>query len=304
MLNFDLSLNNKINEEEVWDVILQFVTWKNKRCTSPFRMDKSPDCYLYNKQGAILLFDPVEQKNYNVVTAYARLHNISNRESFKILINKNYIPAYSSIKVKKQCKQANIDNEIDISIRWTKKGKDYWAKIGVDEKNLDNVYQINGYWLNGQYVCLDNMTFAYKYYNKYKLYEPNFRRFFLGNVNRNSTWLDKNNSDTLLICKSAKDHKAIKSLLGDCYDYIHVQGENQYPDLENLQYANYIIFFDNDRVGMQGSDRLEQALLEIHNDSKIQKIYIPDSRYKDYTDYYIANGKAKTFKLMSELLML
>lgn len=301
MLKFDLSQKDaKINEEEVWDVILQFVKWKNKRCTSPFRMDKSPDCYLYNKQGTILLFDPVEQKNYNVVTAYARLHNISTKESFKILINKNYESVIPSVKIKKQNSNQSNSNLIDISIKWTKSGKDYWSKIGVTE--LSNIHQINGYWLDGHYTSLPNVTFAYQYENRYKFYEPNYRRFFLGNVNRNSTWFDKNGSDTLFICKSAKDHKAIKSLLGVSYDYIHVQGESQYPDMKKYSYQNYIIFFDNDKPGMEGSDKLKTIIKDIYPDSNVTEIFIPDTNYKDYTDYFLAFGKAETFKLISKLL--
>ena len=77
--NFDFIYD----EESIMSSLLAGVKWSNNRFTSPFRLDKKPDCKLFKAfDGRVMLYDPVLGQALNCFQVYAKLNNVSIAQSF------------------------------------------------------------------------------------------------------------------------------------------------------------------------------------------------------------------------------
>lgn len=202
-----------------------------------------------------------------------------------------------------------VKREIKIKKRdFTKFDLDYWQSYGSNQQILKK-YEVSGlkkYWLiegskEMAFTCIkDNPVYSYHYgSNFYRLYAP-FDSNYKWRTNSGSEILQGWNQlplegEKVILSKSLKD---IMCLFGQGYTACGPQSEHTIiPEttIANLmsRFKEVIVFFDNDRGGIEASKRYERY--------NFKSVFLP-SGSKDISDYYKEFGENKTKLILKEIL--
>ena len=274
-----------VDEYHIYSHYLGYSVKINRPMTSPFRKDNNPSWSLFrSKRNEIMFKDFATGETGNVVKFVQVLFDIKYHEA----LNKIWKDLISNGAVKQ--KIPRIEQELKepskvISIKrkyFTKTDEDYWIQYGIDKEVLNyfNVIPISSFWVNDIQQSFiydkDCPMYAYKIFNKFKIYRPYSKR-------REDKWRNncgpydiqgweqlQDDNDLLIITSSLKDVMTLYTL---GYNAIAPQSENSaIPKtiIDNLKgrFKEIIILFDNDEPGLNAAKKLAEK----HN---LNYIYIP-----------------------------
>lgn len=188
----------------------------------------------------------------------------------------------------------------------------YWEQYGIKATDLllDRLIPLDHYWIIYPDDAIkivskpDNPIFCWAQWgdHKYKIYRPfaeKGKRWF-SNLSPNQLFGMKDlphMGNVLIITKSGKDRLVLKKL---GYNAVGVVSESTLPDHEILRELNNRfdrvgVFFDNDIVGINSANRLQEQY-------GFTKINMPDPLIKDVSDFYKEYGEQKTEELCRNLI--
>ena len=188
--------------------------------------------------------------------------------------------------------------------KWDKRDAEYWKQFGISKKTLNhfNVQPISHYWINeNRFTCKD-ITYAYKYRTKYKIYAPNSEVKWMSNTtakqiqgwNQLEESIKEFGNDVVVLTSSLKDVMCLYELR---YPAVALQSEMQFPEdklMETLKskFKMITLLYDNDfdkknNPGQTMAKRIEGCFL-IH---KLQNLVIHENYYaKDLSDFISIYG--------------
>jgi len=300
-----------IDEDSIFELVFGHKPEEHEYTTSPFRDDKSPGCYFeYSTSGRLKFVDwasdyyvnntkMVSMDCFDAVKIYYNLPNFYQTLLFVYnhLIKGEELTARPSKNLKERIEK--IETDILIETReFNHIDANYWNKYKISSQNLkdDKVFAVRKFRINsnkssGKITYPYKPTYAYTDFNsnKKKLYCPTgSKKFkFITNCGKNDIGGVSSLShtkDNLIITKSYKDCRVIKN---QGYDVVWFQNEGMFPDIFILLqvvsgYKEIIVFFDNDRAGIEASSKLVEYLTPLG--LKVRDIFLPDLSIKDPSD--------------------
>jgi len=310
------SILSKISEYDIWRYYVDNISL-NKVFKSPLREDNNPSASLFiTTAGKVLMKDFGLGKALNVFSFLKLKYNLNYQEVL-VMIDKDFNLGFwnhtdRTYTLNKKPIITNYKPQVQdyakILIKrkkYTKEELRYWEDYSITPETLElyKVSSLKCYWINKagnmyQYCNNEkNYIFCYDLEDeRYKIYQPlNFNYRFCTNAGPNILQgyqqLPKK-GDLLIITKAMKDVMVLHEL---GYNSVAVQSENTQPDdsiIEELKsrFKTCIIFFDNDKAGIEASDKLSIK----HN---LKKIEIPkEFKVKDISDFIKKYNKEETIK--------
>lgn len=287
--------------------------------SSTFRDDKHPSFGIFkSSNGSLLWKDLATGKTGSILTFVKEVEGLYHtKQALKVIYDKiiqnklhitkegiiirdSYINMYRSISIKRQ--------------NFSKTDEKYWEQYYISRNTLKlfNVYPIEFFWIDDKLSPLrytkDCPMYAYKVFNKFKIYRP-FSTTREDKWRTNCSSIDilgyeqlPETGDLLIITKSLKDVMVLYEL---GYTSIALQSENDrldekiYKNLSN-RFKNIVILFDNDEPGKESAAKLADKfkLNYCFIDSSFFELY----KVKDISDYISVFGKEKTIELLKSLL--
>lgn len=299
--------------------------------TSPFRPDKIGKCFLSEYNGIITFKDFAYPKynKYTCIHAVSEVQNVSYTHAISLIRKRldygNRIMNNYTVNV------VNSGVKIDTSGNkriwfepflykgepsFTKLDVEYWSKRGVSKTQLesDHVFSLHHYYIIGQYKkkFFPEEYPCYAYYfpdsGNSKLYFPTREdNKFISTANKNDIWKweDFPPSDIFIITKSYKDGRMLKNIFPDI-DIYAFQNEGVIPD--NLELVSLrrkgLILYDNDRPGIEASERLAKYLLDNNYSPNVSCIRFDKKFGKDVDEVYLNFGKDPIIELITSNIKL
>lgn len=295
-----------------YDIYVQYLGYRpviGQLYTSPLRQDSNPSFGIfYAKPSNKLLFKDFGTGESGDCFKFASLvEGVSSREINKVIYDQyvsKKLPKKSQAKPLAKRKSNVLDIVID-DIPLTAEGLSYWQRYGISQDTLKkyNVKQIHKFWVNGvEYwrASKDKPMFAYIIFDKMKIYRPFFKRmkFYSSCTSADiQGWeqLDYSN-DTVYITKSMKDVMLLHEL---GYSAVAPNGEGhalnkKAVEILRKRFKNIVLLYDRDLPGLLATRKIWNQ----HRDFDF--LFMPRGTQKDLSDFYEANGREITEKLLSD----
>ena len=320
-LSSDLILS-KVSEESIMQFYLGINIRSKKLFCSPLRADRHPTCSLFrNSKGRLIYKDFGDGSYLDCWNFVMKKYGVNYYQALKIIANDFNIQHDSSIKKNKGKIVYNIPRIEDKDIAkiqieaqdFTELELKWWNKYGITEKTLKkfNVFSCKHIFLNGNLYAQSqqhNPIFGY-YGGKYQGLEL-WRCYFPKSKSTRflTNWPSKKiqgysqlpkSGKVLVITKSMKDTMLFDELgIPSCSPNSETQfiSDSVLEDLKK-RFKKIIVVFDSDYTGITFMNKLKKKHPEF--------IYtwVP-RKYgaKDISDFYKANGKKKTIKLINEFI--
>jgi hypothetical protein len=325
----------QVSEQQIFALVFNFIPELDKFYTSPFRVDNNASCFFeYSNKGE---FRFVDYANFNVVKG-VKMVNIGCFDAVRLYYNfSNFYQTLHFIKQNinklKSINYQKIDNNIirlkkkdklDISVNvrpFNNKDKNYWSEYFITSNNLieDKVFAIQGFTFDNKIKFFTQklkteIAYAYTDFNNnnVKLYFPEREKKnrFLTNCVEDDIGGWKNLpkiSEQLVITKSYKDYRVLKN---QGLNVVWFQNEGQIPDLTLLyslifRFKNIIIFYDNDRAGIESAQNLCNILNSLLPNI-CRSIYIDNLEIKDPSDlikFYKSEAKLREFLMYKNVIL-
>ena len=267
-----------IKEYFIYYKILQFDFELKKAYKSPYRQDTKPSFAIYrsDKEGFEFFWkDFGDNKKGNIIDLYMLCYNKNKSDSIEAILEADY-SNISEFIVKD-----NITNIRIASRKFTEEELKYWSDINVEPHllKLFNVSAFDNFYVNiNQYMPFyyKEMSFAYKYNNRYQLYFPTNEKKKFVNEWDNTMIIGEGVignldlfSSTLIITKSYKDMLCLISM---GYASLAVRSENIFCDFSkfNSKFKNILILFDND--GKHIGNKYPYPLLQLKSAKDISDL--------------------------------
>lgn len=306
---------------------------KQKLYKAPYREDSHPKCYFeYGYTGALHFVDfassVVRKDCFGLVSA---VYKVSFQEALFIidkLLNLGLSSADTIIPpvpAKSIAKTPEVKRQTELQVRhrdFNLSDRDFWYPYGITRAQLisDKVYPVSSYSLRLKDGRIINSspylpTYSYEDFpeNRKKIYSPK---------NKSCKWVTNcsgndiggvNNLDTtkeyVVISKSYKDYRVLKN---EGINNIWFQNEGMLPNKKVIlkylkDFKKIIIFFDNDKAGLEASIKVKEYLKKILGSSvEILSFIIPKSylenNVKDPSD--LRKFNLKQFNLIINKLKL
>jgi len=308
-----------IDEGEIFSLVFGFIPQEYDICTSPFRVDTSAGCeFRYGRNGKLMFFDPGNSRRpYMDCYEAIKIHyNIPDFRDVLTFINSSNLKEIPKSTVTRLLVKRDPPEILFYPRPFQMKDKEYWSQYGITKKQLieDKVFPIQIFKMKntrkGDFVLKPKeVGYAYTEFIKgrKKLYLPKDSNKFYTNCKQNDIGgynkLPKK-VDILVIAKSYKDYRVLKNL---GYTVIWFMNEGMIPKefilLHIGNIANFIvIFFDNDRAGIEAAIKLSLTLTKL----KIKNKYIHLSEIllteniSDPSDY-VASKSEEELKVWTNL---
>jgi len=305
----------KITQEEIFKMVLGYLPREHRYVHSPYRKDKVPDCYFEWYKNTMWFIDwaePIRKKQhrdcFNMVqdhfgvSFYKSLELIN--EHFKLnLLAGHHDDSDYVIETRKQIieikdKKKDI-HEMPFKARMFNSlgDKSFWSPYQITRSDLieDDVFPIIWYKIYSKklqsYVVIRPKTRSYLLGNfdkRRKFYTPDKKGKgkWATNCISNDIWgFDELplKGKRLIITKSYKDWRVLRNQ--GLENVIAFQNEGMYPKLEILKsllerFEEVIIFFDNDRAGIQAAEKLVDLINGMYP-RKARSIHLKVSLQKD-----------------------
>jgi len=289
----------------------------NKPLNSPLREDKNPSWSLFKSRNGDLMYkDFATGESGNVITLVRNLFNLT----YKKAMEKIWSDMITCEKMKngfvRSAPERVYKSKTTISIKrkyFTRRDDQYWGSYGLDRDTLKqfNVYPISEFWINDMpqsfYYTDDNPMYAYKMFDKFKIYRPLSKykkdkwRNNCGSYDLQGLEQLPDKGGLLIITKSLKD---VMVLYKYGYTSVAPQSENStIPKavMDNLKsrFDDIIIFFDYDEGGIRGAESLRKKF--DLDKTFIPKHYLDIYGIKDISDFAKEMSEDKTIELLKEL---
>jgi hypothetical protein len=242
----------------------------NRGFCSELRVDKNPDCYIFNNsEGKLLYVDFAKGLRLNCFGYVMYKYGLGYKEALKAI--------YEGLQLSKVTyrepieKVTKLKTILNIQTRpYNIKDYEFWGKYGIKLKTLEdyNVFACKSYnYIKGEknytfYESYNNPIYAYRFVEDgqyfYKIYRPyadkKFKFMFNGTVNCIEGYDQLPlHGDLLIITKSLKDCMTYREI---GYSAISLQGEHnplQKELLEKLRnrFEKIILNFDSDKAGKE-----------------------------------------------------
>lgn len=289
-----------VDQLKVWQYIIgRYVTVGEKFC-NPLRNDNHPNCYLYERNGYILLADWAN-RTYHGISIVKALEHKEHTDFKGVLdfLNKNNYKHVSSSPTIIPKKKKNFKFRLEFKYRnYNQDDIDYWSQYGITTDILkhEEVYPVSYYFRNSRrypdslvQIRAEKHAYGISINNRRKLYQPysrdfkwltSFTEYDIGGKTRKDT-------DTLIITKSFKDYLVLK--YNTEYDVQFIPSEsihlNQfYIDVINDKYNKIIVLMDNDATGHKAAKRLSEQIGEKAVGTWLIEANDPAQYYKDHNN--------------------
>ena len=287
---------------------------------NPLRTDKNPSMGLYSPDGkAVNYIDFATGDRGSCITLLMKMFNMSRFNVYKKIQDELCMKIPVNIKARKntyeKIKISGGITNLACKIReWENYDIEYWESYGITLKWLKwaEVYPISYMFFikDGNTRCYRAEKYAYAYVERkegritYKFYQPfskDKKRKWRTNHDHSviSLWTKiPKSGDIVVICSSLKDALCLTNNLK--IPCIALQGEGYTisktaANVLKERFKNVCICFDNDKPGLQDSEKLSK-------ETGFKNIIIPQFKEgKDISDYYHVFGKNKFVKTFKEL---
>ena len=261
----------------------------SKLIESPLRTDSRPTFGLFvpHDEDVILFKDFAYESGdvFKFVKLYALYHDNTFLNSYidiAYYLNKKLkLDIFHNGKLKtsnlskKEGRSFNVKTARNIKFKsrgFTVLDKKYWEQYSIslntlklyDIKSVDKLLDEENRIL--RQFGIGELCFAYKVYDKIKLYQPlesgDFKWRNTCPAEYIQGWKQRRGKKKLIITKSMKDIMSFYGILGKKYDIIapHTEGYN-FPknivDIINSFYDEVIVIYDYDRAGVNGANKLK-----------------------------------------------
>ena len=108
----------------------------------------------------------------------------------------------------------------------------------------------------------------------------------------------------LIITKAYKDYRVLRN---QGYDSIWFQNEGMFPTPFTLlpilaRFEEIVVFFDNDRAGIDASEKLIEYISSIDNSTRVRGIFIPNPKVKDPSDFIHLKGEKELNEFLKTVI--
>lgn len=308
-------LLNNIDQKKVWDSIVSFEV--GKPILNPLRNDKNlGSCSIQlDKQGRLNLVDYADKRTngFDCISAYRYLHpHKSWDEVCYDLLNIGKALPTSAYKVIPGIKKKEEVKFTPLYRDWLQSDLDWWFKRGIFKSQLERditlTKPVKGYIQTKENkqseVHFNEMCYCYHHQDKVKFYFPERKQWrFLGNMGKDDVWFLNRNSDVLFICKSHKDLMVIENLCD--FNLTMIQSETNYPEKDKFfewecNHKQIFVCTDNDETGRKIAQEIQKQFLYIP--CEIIEIE-PETKIKDFDEYFVQNGLNETIDYFNYLLL-
>lgn len=308
-------LFSKIDHYDVYRYYIgDFVIGQARK--SPFHRDNNPSFSVYMRDGKLRHRDHSDDKyRGDCIDLVQQLFNLDTKKATR-KIAKDFGIADGkdeSERITSQYTKPFIDEKrhcfIQITTRpWTKEDIDYWAQFGItkDELRAEEVYPLKDVFINRrrQRVDKDELFYAYRYDEGFKIYFPNrpkgqrWKSNIPITIVENSKILELYDPAVVLITKSRKD----RLVLSRYFPYvINVQNETRACFTEDfvqrLKGRIVWINYDSDEAGVKNCTNITEEFG--YRYINVPRIYLQEG-IKDYADLYRLKGEEVLINCLKE----
>lgn len=311
---------SKVSEEDIFCHYLGITQVTKKLYVSKVRSDKHPTCGFYRgKSGTLYFHDFATGDCFSCFSLVMALYDCSYYKALRIVASDFGLTEESVSKTKITVKNTPKFTEtgpslIQVEVQdFTEQELKWWEGYGITPDILKKfkVFSCKHVFLNGNIFAESknsNMIFGYYGGKKdnielWRIYFPKRKSYrFINNWNANKIQgyeqLPKTGK-ALVITKSMKDVMTFYSLgipaVAPCSENLFIS-DNMLLDLQ-LRFDNIFVMYDNDLPGIHNLRLIKSS----HPD--LNYIWLPRKyKSKDLSDYYKANGREKTIKLIKNFL--
>ena len=301
-----------IGDENIFRLVFDNVEI-GRNYVSPLRKDSRAGCFFWESPDSRIFFIDYGNPGHThlnpleFIKEYYQFDNLLQtmnfvRDKFKTFIGKDIIVEDRTNQVIPERTRKIIKL---YPREWSLQDKLFWSKYGISRMQLDEdrviplrYYQVfdgtnfetyHTSTLAYAYNFIDNTSKIYRPYDEFKWY-TNATSSTIGNIEN----IDPEGEE-LIITKSYKDCRVLRNL--GYKNVIWFQNEGQIPKVDILlgvinRFKKIYIFFDNDTVGKNKSQRVKSFLDTLLTEDKVYNLCIPD-KYptKDPSDFYEVYGE-------------
>lgn len=320
----ELTVKNILKKITDWDIFSYYIDGLiiNDAISSPLRTDKHPSFTVYSSDFGLRYKDFATGEHGTCFDFVMKKYNLKFWECLAVINNdfrlglesKDYTkPTLGIVGVAHRKAQVKKSSTTAIQVKrreWNdKEDKKFWTQFGITCKTLKffNVFPLSHVWINDKLVHIATKSnICYGYYfgdGKWKIYSPYSKYKFISNTPKNYFAGYKQlpeRANLLVITKSLKDVICLYEL---GITALAPQSESQNIEYNTMgnwkeRFKKIVVFFDNDKAGMQGARR-------ICGTHALSSIIVPKiTETKDISDHYKKYGKTKTESLIKKLLKL
>lgn len=302
---YDVQKALKKHKEEVYHKISDYDIFSkyipgfkvNNLIRSPLRDDSHPSFSTYRTNNSIRYRDFSTGDNGNAIEFVKKLFKLADVKEAYAKIKEEFV---DYIPTTYQKHFTEIKNIGIVRQKFTKEDLAYWESYNISKNTLEryDVFSIKNYLVNGEVKGIytkDNPMYAYKVYNRFKIYRPLADKLYKWRQNL-SNWdiqgfsqLDAR-GELLIITKSLKDVMVLREL---GYNAIAPPSESAMIPSEVIQnlterFTNIILLYDRDKAGMTTTRKMmKQYNLDFFFIDKKYKV-------KDISDFIKLYGKELT----------
>lgn len=277
------SVLENYSQEDIFEMVFGEYPDLNNLYLSPFRDDHHPNCFFEWYRGRLMFRDYAGDRRdcIDAVKDKFKLANVQDALRFIIDHMEKNPPSVEKYMANKYEEHESESDELNITLRpreFQFKDELYWKQFHITDQQLkedevDPVLKFRFYSKKQkQWIVIRpfDITYAIRGFDtRCKIYRPLFtgkKGKWITNCKPDDIGNYKNlpdQCDTLIITKSYKDHRVIRN---EGYNNtVWFQSEKMYPSpslLKDLSHrANRIlIFYDNDKTGIEGSDKLKNLI--------------------------------------------
>lgn len=307
-----------ISDYQIYSFYLNTSIKINRPVSSPFRSDNHPSWSIFKTSMGRLMWKDFATGDYGDSIKFVQtLFNLNYKQTLQKIwddLIKDHGLRPRAKRIEPVEKISIPKTIIGIKRKYFTKADDiYWGQYGINRNTLKHfdVYPIERFWVNDTPGILtyspSSPLYAYKIYNKFKIYKP-YATNKLNKWRNNCSSFDMqglaqlpDTGDLLIITKSLKD---VMVLYDHGYTAVAPQSE-QSPIPKSImedfkkRFKKIVIFFDYDEGGLEGAKKLSKKY-------DIPSIFIPLHYFeiynaKDISDFKKEMGINKTNELLKEL---
>lgn len=317
-----------ITEEQIFEHYLGVSVQYREPFRSPLRKDNNPTCkFFIGDSGKLLMKDFSGHFFGDCFAVVMYTYSCNYRDALLIVDQEFQLGLYSAPisgekhtkpVAKKEVRERPDTAAKQIAIKQRKfsyRDELYWSQYGISFKLLNyyNVYAANAAfvgnstigWSTAMRYTSQSPLYAYHVGGKFKIYYPYASKHDIKWLSTTTTneiqgfeQVPENvNADVGIITKSLKDVMVLNTL-----GYWSIAPGSENSNIDELKFSSFIskfkkvyILFDNDSPGIHAAEVLSEK-------TGLPSIMIPDTEYKDISDYRKDHTKEETLNLLQNLL--
>ena len=321
----------RVSQEEIYEIVTDYIPIVDKYIKSPLRQDGKAGAYYEWVKGILYFKDFADPKkkirdcfqfvmeefnlNYNDALLYVNDYfkiGLNNTGELKPVLYE--LKDYSSFRYKHERSTRDVieRNEIYTKTRqFSESDMHYWfARYGITRIQLieDNVFPIIWYKFYStkkkEWLLIRPVDLCYSYNE----FENGFKKIYRPFAKNNGKWLTNCIEDHIgfrnkplfndKVCFITKAYKCARVIYNQKQNSRWFQSESMFPKKELLielcnEFEKIIIWYDNDKAGIEGGKKLKSRILDLIPDKKVKGIIYPQNNLgiKDPSDLRHKKGE-------------